>query len=97
MVLLVRRVGRHLVDDLAVIDHVQALLHLHRHHRGHRLDAVDIHFLQLLDKGQHGVQFALQMGNLGVSNRDPRKLRDTANGGSIDGHGKASGRIQPAI
>jgi hypothetical protein len=26
------------------------------------------------------------MGNLLVSDRDPREMRDTANGGGIDGH-----------
>src|ERR1700693_1988786 len=26
------------------------------------------------------------MGNLGVGDRDPREMRDTANGGGIDGH-----------
>ena len=70
----------------AVIDEVGAFLHLHRRHRGHRLDALDIDFRQLLDKGQHRVQFALQIGNLGLIDRDPREMRDTANGGGIDGH-----------
>src|SRR6266568_9253661 len=76
----------HVVRDLAVIDHVRALFHFHWHHRGHRFDAIDVHFAELFDKGQHRIQFALQMRNFNVSDRDPRKMRNTANGGGIDGH-----------
>jgi hypothetical protein len=38
----------------------------------------------LLDKGQHRIQLALQMRNFCVGDRDPREMRDTANGGGID-------------
>src|SRR6266576_5169670 len=79
-----RRVPDHVVGDVAIIDHVGAFFHLHRRHRGHRFDAVDIDLAQLLDEGQHRIQLALQMRNFGVCDRDPRKMRDTANGGGID-------------
>src|SRR6266700_1918037 len=81
-----RRIPDHVVRDLAVIDHVRALFHFHWHHRGHRFDAIDVHFAELFDKGQHRIQLALQMRNFSVSDRDPRKMRNTANGGGIDGH-----------
>ena len=52
---------------------------------------------QLLDKGQHGVQLALQMRNLGLGYRDPRQMRDTADGVGIDGHyiGPPTAEISP--
>src|ERR1700704_1025089 len=78
-------------------DHVGTLLHFHGHHRGHRFDAIDIHFRQLFDECQHGIQLALQMRNLCLSDRDPREMRDTANGGGIDGHyiGPLMGKLSP--
>src|SRR5262249_15890546 len=81
-----RRVLHDIVGDLPVIDHVLPLLHLHRRHRGHGLDALDIDLRQLLDEGQYGVQFTLQMRNFGVPDRDPRQMRDTAYGGGINRH-----------
>src|SRR6202035_3867764 len=49
-------------------------------------DALDIQFRQLLDKGQHRIQFVLQMWYFCVGDRDPGEMRDTANGGGIDRH-----------
>ena len=72
--------------DAAVGHHVLALLHRHRRHRGHRLDALDIHLAKLLDERQHGVELALQVLDLIVGDRDARQMRDTADGGGIDGH-----------
>jgi hypothetical protein len=40
----------------------------------------------LFDKGQHRIQFTLQMGNLLFSDRYPRQMRDAANGSGIDRH-----------
>ena len=74
MILGRRRVGQNLIGDLAVIDRVVTLFHLHRGDRRHRLDAVDIHLGELLDEGQHGVEFTLQMGDLIILDRDPRKV-----------------------
>ena len=68
------------------IDVQQPALHGHRDDRGHRIDPLDADLRQLLDEGQHCVQLALQMRNLGFSDRDPRQMRDAANGGSVDGH-----------
>src|SRR4029079_13854798 len=81
-----RRVPDDVISDLAIIDHVGALFHFHRRNRGHRFNAIDIDFRQLLHEGQHRIQLALQMRNLALSDRDPRELGDTAYGGSIDGH-----------
>ena len=63
----------------------------HRRHRGHRLDAVAIHFVELLDKGQDGVELALQMRDLVVGDGDARQMRDAADGGGVDGHGSPDG------
>src|SRR5260370_1055233 len=81
-----RRVPDYVVRDLAIIDHVGALLHFHRRDRGHRFDAIHVHFAELLDERQHRVQLALEMWNLALSDRNPREMGDTANGGGIDGH-----------
>src|SRR5262245_31179495 len=92
-----RRILQDVVRGRAVVDDVGAHLHFHRRHRGHRLDALDIDFRQLLDKGQHRVQFALQMGNFGVADRNPRQMRDTANGRGVHGHyiGPRTGELSP--
>src|SRR5712672_1483572 len=81
-----RRVPDYVVRDLAIIDHVGALLHFHWHYRGHRFDAIHVDFAELLDERQHRVQLALEMRNLALSDRNPREMGDTANGGGIDGH-----------
>src|SRR3981189_993825 len=59
--------------------------------------AIAIPFRQLFDECQHGIQLALQMRNLCLSDRDPREMRDTANGGDIDGHyiGPLMGKLSP--
>jgi hypothetical protein len=46
----------------------------------------DIDFRKLLDECQDGVDLAAQMLNLVVGNRDPRQMRDTADGGGVNGH-----------
>ncbi len=78
------------VRDAAVGHHVLALLHRHRRHRGHRLDAFDIDLLQLLDERQDGVELALEVLDLIVRDRDARQMRDAADGCGIDGHGGSS-------
>src|SRR3954454_25094441 len=80
------RVGNDIVGDLAVIDQILPLLHLHRGNRGHGLHTLDIDLRELLDKGEHGVELALQMRNLVLGNRDARKMRDAADGSGVDGH-----------
>src|SRR5262249_41349917 len=50
-----------LEDDLrvfAVGDRIGALLHGHRDHRRHRLDALDVDLRELLDERQDGVELA---------------------------------------
>jgi hypothetical protein len=80
----IRRVAQHRVGILAVIHHVGALFHRHRRHRGHGLDALDIDLLQLLHERQNGIDLATQVLDFVVRNRDPRQMRDTANGCSVD-------------
>src|SRR3954466_616486 len=80
------RVGNDIVGDLAVIDQILPLLHLHRGDRGHGLHTLDIDLRELLDKGEHGVEFALQMRNLALGNRNARQMRDAADGSGVDGH-----------
>ena len=86
-----RRIGQHGLG-IAAVGHL-VLAHFHRHwrHRGHRLDAGDIDFLQLLDEGQHGVQFALEMLDLVLGDRDAGETGDTADGCGVDGHFKSLG------
>ncbi len=64
-----------------------ALLHHHRRHRGHRLDARDVDLLQLLDEGEHGVELAAQVLDLVLGDGDARQMRDAADGIGVDGHG----------
>src|SRR3569833_2297637 len=80
------RVGNDIVGDLAVIDHILPLLHLHRGDRGHRLHALDIDLRELLDKGEHGIELALKMRILVLGNRNARQMRDAADGSGVDGH-----------
>src|SRR3954453_7318730 len=80
------RVGNDIVGDLAVIDQILPLLHLHRGDRGHGLHTLDIDLRELLDKGEHGVELALQMRNLALGNRNARQMRDAADGSGVDGH-----------
>src|ERR1700734_3269360 len=86
MILGLRRVLDDVVGYPAVIDHVGPFLHLHRGHRGHGFDALDIDLLELLDKVEHRIELALKMRNLRFLNPDPRQMRDTANSGSINRH-----------
>src|ERR1700692_1167693 len=81
-----RRIPNDVVGYLAVINDVGTLLHFHRRDRGHRFDAIDVHLGQLLDEGEHRVQLALRARNLGLGDRDPGEMGDTANGGGGDGH-----------
>ena len=47
---------------------------------------------QLLDEGQHGVELALEMLDLVLGDRDARQMRNTADGGGVDGHEGSSDR-----
>src|SRR5262249_40034147 len=72
---------------IATVGHdVLALLHEHGRYRGHRLDAGHIDFVKLLDESEDRVQFALQMLDLVVVDRDAREVRDVANGLGVDRH-----------
>ncbi len=86
MILRRRRVLDDLLGDAAVGDHVLALLHGHRRHRDHRLDALDIHLGQLLDEGEDRVDLAAQMLDFVIGHRDARQMRDAADGRGVDRH-----------
>ena len=49
---------------------------------------VDIDLGKLLDERQDGVDLAPQMLDLVVGNRNPRQMRDAADGRGINGHRK---------
>src|SRR5262245_15326313 len=82
-----RRVLDDVVEDAAIGDHVLALLHVHGSDRGHRLDALDVDFRQLLHEGKDGIELPPQVLDLIFGNRDAREMRDAADGGGVDGHG----------
>src|SRR6266567_5495567 len=82
-----RRILEDGVGNTAVGDDVRPLLDLHRNDGRHRLDTFDIDLRQLLDEGENGVEFAPQVLDLVLGNRNARKLRDAANGIGIDRHG----------
>jgi len=88
-----RRVGEHGIRNTAVGDPILAHCHRHRHHRGHRLDAGDIDFRELLDEGEHGVELTAQVLDLVIGNRYARQMRDAADRIGVYGHAKA----QPSI
>jgi len=53
-------------------------------HRGHRFDPIDVHFASCRQRpASRSIRPA--DGNFSIADRDPRKMRDTANGGGIDG------------
>jgi len=52
----IRRIGDDVGGLVAVGHFIGALLHCHRRYRGHGLDAIDIHFGELLDEAQNAVQ-----------------------------------------
>ena len=81
-----RRIGDDVIGDAAVGHLVLAHLHRHRRDRGHRLDALDIDLAELLDEGQDGVELAAEILDLVFGNRDPRQMRNAADGIGIDGH-----------
>src|SRR5262245_58167045 len=70
--------GRCILEDglrvFAIGDHVGALLHGHRDHRGHWLDAVDVDLRELLDERQDGVELAAQVLDLVIGDRDTGKM-----------------------
>jgi len=84
MILGLWRIAEDIIGNAAIVDDIGTLLHFHRYHRGHRFNALDINLRQLLDEGQDRVQFALEMRDLCFPDRNPRQMRDTANGGGID-------------
>ena len=48
---------------------------------------VDVDLRELLDERQHGVEFALQMLDLLVGDRNPGEMGNTSDGCGINGHG----------
>ena len=47
---------------------------------------VDIDLAELLDEGQDGVELALKVFHLILGDRDPRQMRNAADGIGVDGH-----------
>src|ERR1044071_9340462 len=88
------RVAHDVVRCTAIGNLVLALLHVHRSDRGHRLNALDVHLRELLDKSEDCVELALEVLDLIVRNRDAGEMCDTADSGSVDRHSSAQGRRQ---
>ncbi len=66
--------------------HVLAHRQLHLDRRGHRLDAIDIHFVELLDPRQDAVQLPGHRLQPLLGNRNPRQPRHLANRVLVDAH-----------
>lgn len=76
------------IGCLAAVGHlIGPLLHRRRGHRSHRLDAVDIHFGELLDEAKDAVQLADHAICLVLGDGNTGKAGDALHGGKIDGHG----------
>src|ERR1700733_14921261 len=88
-----RRVGDDVIGNTAVVDHIFPHLHRHRRHRGHRLHPLDIAHAEFLDEGQDGVKLAAKILLLVLGDRDPRQMRNTADGIGIDGHLQLASRL----
>src|SRR5580704_9155542 len=86
VILMGRRVRDDGVRNAAVGHLILAHFHRHRRHRRHRLDAVHIDFAELLDKGQNGVELALQASYLVLGNGDPRQMRNATDRVCVDSH-----------
>src|SRR4051812_40374731 len=87
-----RRIPQHRVHVATLRHHVRALLYHHRRHRGHRFYPGHIDLGKLLDERQDGVDLASQMLGLVVGNRNPRQVRDAADGLVVNGHRKPQKR-----
>src|SRR5262245_38046763 len=86
IVLAQRRVSDDVRGDTAIGHDVGALLHSHGRDRRHRFDPLDVYFTELLDEGQHRVQFALEVIKLVLRHGNAGEVRDTANGIGVDSH-----------
>jgi len=85
------RVGSDGIRHLTVIDHIGPFFHLDIDNRRHRLDAIDINLVQLLDETENGVQLVTQFLGAFIGDGDTRELGDSFDSGLIDGHGRLSG------
>src|SRR5580700_1882220 len=86
VILMGRRIRDDGVRDAAVGHLILAHFHRHRRHRRHRLDALDVDLVELFDKGQNGVELALNTGHFVLGNGDPRQMRNAANRVCVDSH-----------
>ena len=65
---------------------LEGLDHLVLVHVAHRLDPLDLHLIELLDEGEHGVQLALEVIDFVLSHSDAGKVRNAAYGIGVDSH-----------
>src|SRR5262249_62210989 len=72
--------------------------HLHGRDRRHGLDARDVALRQLPPEGENGVELPWQMLDSLLGDGDACEVRDTADGGGVDGHrdAPATGYDRPA-
>src|SRR5580704_2695533 len=86
VILVSRRVPDDGIRDAAVGHLILAHFHRHRRHRRHRLDTLDVDLVELLDKGQNGVELAPKANHLVFGNGDPRQMRNAADRICVDSH-----------
>src|SRR5215471_9496839 len=65
---------------------IDPFLHRHGSYRSHRFDALDLNLRKLLDKCEHGVEFAFEMSDLILCDGDAREVRNAADGVCVDCH-----------
>jgi hypothetical protein len=81
-----RRIGNDCIRNAAVRNLIIALLQRHRHDRSHRRHTAYVDFRQLFDKGENGVEFAAEVFQLALGDRNSRQMRDAADSFDVDGH-----------
>ena len=80
-------VGQHLVLLVAVSHDILAALQPHGRDRHHRLNALDINLVELLDKAEDGVELFGQRGQAVVLDLDPGELGHLGGSACVDRHG----------
>ena len=73
-----RRIGEDFVPAIAVRDLVLAKGQRVRNDRGQRIDAIGVHFLELLDPAEDIVELGHQPLDLLIAHGDASKLRNVA-------------------
>src|SRR6202008_632747 len=91
-----RRVLDDVLGNAAIRHDIRSLLHRHRRHRRHWLDAIDVDLAQLLDERQNGVELVPEMLDLILGHGNAGEMRDAADNICVDGHESSASGFRPA-